>query len=129
MAGKIEVLVGTDEAREAMRTHIDGRYFCENPEIGTHPTRLKEEAKKIRDYCERTGEDVIVITCNPYFVDEFKPEEIRIFGEDGRNKMMSEVAGIEGIMKYSMTGELWANYGEEKLLNLAEDEDIDDEEG
>ena len=101
----------------------------EEPENGIHPSNLKLVIDFIRDMV-KTNENtqVIITTHSPYLLDCVEPEEVLIFHRDGDGptqiEQMSKIPHINEMLKGYMLGELWAEYGEEKILKGQEkDED------
>jgi predicted ATPase len=101
--------------------------LIEEPENGLHPARVGEIMALLRRMS--TGEvgdrprQIIVTTHNPLFLNQARPEEVRIVQRDTnegtRVTPMAEVKGIDEMLKDFGIGELWAMLGEKGLVEGA----------
>lgn len=98
--------------------------LIEEPDNHIHPRRVEFVFTKLREIAEgRLGKkpcQIILTTHNPLLLNFATPEEVRIFtrANDHSTQItpMNEVENIEHLLSHMDLGELWYNWGEEKLV-------------
>ena len=115
----VTVLIGTDN--KLINQIITKLYdvfnykinYWDCPENGKHFSMLPIIAKDIKKLSQHYHQ--IVITYSPYLLDEFNPNDVWIC-HNGNVVCMGDVPDIRNLFKDFMLGELWTNFGEEKLM-------------
>jgi len=117
----ILVLIGDDKRliKQILSWYFDSRnsiYIWPEPENGMHYSELKGIAREIRNNESKLK---IISTFSPYFLDNFKPEEV-VICHAGRVARFSDIPDIYHLLKGYYLGEYWAVYGEEELMNMVD---------
>ncbi|HEU4411486.1 MAG TPA: AAA family ATPase [Polyangiaceae bacterium] len=101
--------------------------LIEEPENGLHPARVGEIMELLRRMSRGEVGDrprqIIVTTHNPLFLNQARPEEVRVVQRDletgTRVTPLADVKDIDEMLKDFGIGELWALLGEKGLVEGA----------
>jgi predicted ATPase len=101
--------------------------LIEEPENGLHPARVGEIMEPLprmsRGEVGDRPRQIIVTTHNPLFLNQARPEEVRVVQRDletgTRVTALADVKDIDEMLKDFGIGELWALLGEKGLVEGA----------
>ncbi|MFP4435406.1 MAG: AAA family ATPase [Phycisphaerae bacterium] len=100
--------------------------LLEEPENGVHPQGLRETIEMLRPLASDLDVQLILTTHSPYLLDLVEPEEVKVFHKkaDGsvEAKAMSDYEEVQVMKKHFMTGTIWTELGEERIMEGAKGE-------
>jgi len=95
------------------------RYCVISPEVGMHPTMIKEIMKIFRELSKKA--QVFIITYSPLVINEMEDNEVTLItrnkGEGTKATRLCDIKTVEALRSEFDLGELWYNLGEERLLS------------
>lgn len=100
--------------------------LVEEPENGIHHRSLEDVVSVLRKLAEDEDKQVILTTHSPYLLDLVEPDQVKVFSkqEDGtvEARTMSDHQEVRDMTKHFMSGTIWTELGEERIIEGAKGE-------
>jgi predicted ATPase len=103
-----------------------GILLIEEPENGVHHAALDRIVDVLKRISASSDTQVILTTHSPYLLDLVEPEQVKVFSkqQDGtvEARTMSDHQEVRDMTKHFMSGTIWTELGEERIIEGAKGE-------